>query len=320
VSDTPGAPAPSQGAAELSRQLLAAEDVFALSSLELRARVVADGVLVGAHRSRRFGSSTEFAEHKLYAPGDELKHIDWKAYARMDRYFVRRYEEETNLDITLLVDASGSMAYAGGARGAFHHSKLDYAATLAAACCWLAMRRSDAPGLTVFAAGEQARLPPRARRDDVQEIFRVLETADAGGPTQVGAVLSDIAKRLQRSALVIFVSDLLDVSEEVLEPLGVLRKRGADVLLLHTLDADELEFPFDGVVRFTDLEGDREVQVDAPGVREAYLEEVKAFLERVRTGCARRDLRYSLAPTGRAPAEVLREALAGTALLRGGRK
>lgn len=300
------------------RALLSADDVFGIASLELRARTVAEGVLVGSHRSRRFGSSTEFAEHKVYAPGDELKHLDWKAYARMDRYFVRRYEEEANLDVSIVVDASGSMGYAGGARGAYHHSKLDYACTLAAALAFLASRRSDGVGLSLFAGGERGVLPPRARKDRTVELFRMLEQVTAEGTTDVVSALESVARRLTRNALVVLVTDLLDVGEDALAPLAILRRRGADVLVLHVLDPDELHFPFDGVVRFVDMEGDREVQVDAPGVRDAYLEELSAFLGRVKRGAADLDLRYLLAASDEPPARVLREALLGSALLRGG--
>ena len=300
---------------DLGRRLLSAEDVFGIASLEVRARVIAEGVLMGTHRSRRFGSSTEFAEHKLYTPGDELKHLDWRTYARTDRYFVRQYEEETNLDVFLVVDSSGSMSYAGGARGAFGISKLDYAATLAAAVGFLASRRSDAVSLSLFAGEEVSFLPPRARLDHLAELFRRLEAVSAAGPTAATEVLEVLASRITRRSLIIVLSDLLDVGGAPLAPLGVLRRRGADVLILHTLDRDELEFSFDGVVRFEDLEGMREVQVDAPGVRDAYLQELGAFLAAVRTESARRDLRYHLARTDASPIALLREALGSSRLL-----
>jgi uncharacterized protein (DUF58 family) len=182
----------------------------------------------------------------------------------------------------------------------------------------LASRRSDGLGLSIFADDEVASLPPRARRDHVGELFKLLEGATPKGTTDALGALESVSARMTRNSLVVLVSDLLDVGEEIVGPLGVLRRRGADILLLHTLDRDELDFPFDGVVRFEDLEGDREVQVDAPGVREAYLEEVKAFLERTQAACAERDVRYLLAPTDRPPAEILRDALVGTALARSG--
>ncbi len=293
--------------------LLSVEALFALRSLELRARTVAEGLLVGSHRSKRFGSSSEFAEHKLYAPGDELKHLDWRAYARVDRYFVRRYEEEANLDIHLIVDASGSMAYAGGARGQYGISKLGYATTCAGALAYLAHQQSDAAGISVFAGGEQAHLPPRARRDHLHATLDLLASATPDGTTDVLGALERLGRRMNRRALVVLFSDLLDVGEDALKALGVLRKRGADTLLLQVLDRDEVEFGFEGVVRFEDLEVDREVQVDAPAVRAAYLEEVRAWLEATRTLCARLDVRYAQAITDESPATVLKRALFGQA-------
>lgn len=294
-----------------ARLLVDAETIYGLAPLELRARAVADGVLAGTHPSRRFGSSSEFAEHKVYAPGDDLRRLDWKAYARVDRYFVRRYEEETNLDVHLVVDTSGSMAYAGGARGAFHKSKLDAAATLAASIAWLAAQHGDATSLSLFAGEEATHLPARARQDHVRALFASLESCVAGGPTDLPAALAKIGERAQRRSLVVVISDLLDVGLEALGPLGVLRRRGSDVVVLQVLDRDELDFKFDGVVRFEDLEGDRVVQVDAPLVRDAYLDELRRFLDDVRSDCARRDLRWHLVPTDASPVDALRAALAG---------
>lgn len=299
-------------------ELLSAQTLSGIAPLELRARVVGEGVIAGVHRSRRFGSSSEFAEHKVYSPGDDLRRLDWKAYARMDRYFVRRYEDETNLEVALVVDTSGSMAYAGGARGAFSLSKLDAARTLAAAVAWIASQHSDAPGLSLFAGEERASLPPRARRDHLGALFEALERARPDGKTELAAALARLADRLVRRALVVVVSDLIDCTPEALAPLGVLRRRGCDVVVLQTLDRDELELPFDGVVRFEDLEGHREVQVDVPLVREAYLEELRRFLDGMAEAAARLDLRLHLAPTDASPVATLTAALEGTRLLRGG--
>lgn len=301
-----------------SGPLLSAADIFQLASLEARARLIAEGVWLGGHKSRRFGSSTEFAEHKLYAPGDEIKHLDWRTYARTDRYFVRRYEEETNLDLYLVLDVSGSMAYAGGARGAFGISKLRYGATLMAAYAWLALRRSDAVSLTLFAGGEEAHIPPRARSDQLGVILHALEHADARGRTAPDEVLGALAARISRRSLIVLCSDLLDAGEAPLSALGVLRKRGCDVQVLHLLDPDELEFTFDGVVRFEDLEGDRQIQVDAPGVREAYLAELARFLEDIRHACATRDLRYLPLRSDQSPVEAMRLAVASARWQRGG--
>jgi uncharacterized protein (DUF58 family) len=298
--------------------LLEPRTIYGIAPLELRARVVGDGALAGVHRSRRFGSSSEFAEHKLYAPGDDLRRLDWKAYARMDRYFVRRYEDETNLEVALIVDTSGSMAYAGGARGAFSVQKLEAARTLAAGVAWIASQHSDAPGLSLFAGDERAELPPRARRDHLGALFETLERARPDGETHLEEALRRVGERLVRRALVVVISDLIDCTPASLAPLGVMRRRGCDVIILQTLDRDELELPFDGVVRFEDLEGEREVQVDAPLVREAYLEELKKFLDGMSAEAARLDLRFHLAPTDESPVVTLTRALEGSRLTRGG--
>jgi uncharacterized protein (DUF58 family) len=290
--------------------LLSPELLYAIRPLAIRARSIAQGVLVGTHMSRRFGSSSEFAEHKLYAPGDELKHLDWKAYARFDRYFVRRYLEEASLDVHLVVDASASMGYAGGARGHFTASKWEVARTLAASIATIAHDQSDATGISIFAAAERMGLPPRSRRDHLHALLDGLSSLEAAGKTDIDAALTAVLARQNRRALVIVISDFLDVDVRVLEPLGVLRRRGADVLILHVLHRDELEFPFDGVVRFEDMESDREVQVDAPGVRAAYLDELQKFLARWRDGAMSRDVRYALAPADAHPVATLKAALA----------
>jgi len=315
VSEAPSGPlkdsdgeAP-QGAAS-SSELLAPELLYALRPLSLRARTIAEGLLAGAHASRRFGSSSDFAEHKLYTPGDELRHLDWRAYARFDRYFVRRYLEETNLDVHLVVDASSSMSYAGGADGRVTLSKFEVARTLAAALATIAHDQSDATGLSLFAERELTGMPPRHRKDHLHALLASLEDSRASGKTSVPHALDAVRARQNRRALVVVISDLLDVDLAILEPLGVMRRRGADVLLLHVLHRDELSFPFDGVVRFEDLEGDRLAQVDAPGVRAAYLDELDRFLTRWRDGARARDLRYALAPCDAHPVATLKAALA----------
>lgn len=294
-------------------ELLSAATVYGIAPLELRARVVADGVLAGTHRSRRFGSSSEFAEHKVYSPGDDLRRLDWRAFARLDRYFVRRHEDETNLEVALVVDTSASMAYAGGARGAFSVSKLEAAKTLAASMAYLAVHHGDAASVSLFAGEERGQLAPRARRDHLGPILELLERARADGKTALREQLERVGERLVRRALVVVVSDLFECGADegfsALEPLGVLRRMGCDAIVLHTLDRDELELPFDGVVRFEDLEGERFVQVDAPLVRDSYLEELRAFLDAARAAAGAKDLRWQLAPTDESPVKILAEVL-----------
>ena len=289
--------------------MLSADVVYGIAGLELRARVVAEGLLAGGHRSKRFGSSAEFAEHKLYSPGDDLRRLDWKAVARLDRLFVRRYEDESRLDVVLVVDASESMAYAGGAQGRLGRSKLEVAKTLAAALAWLAVSRADAPGLSVFAGTELLQIPARGRRDHLSQLIAALEVQQPHGPTALRETLERVGDRLTRRSVVIVLSDLIDCGPGALEPLGVLRKRGSDAFVLQVLHADELDFPFDGVVRFEDLEGDRAVQVDAPLVRKAYLEEMQRFLDEIRVACGQHDVRHHLCRSDESPVLTLAEVL-----------
>ncbi len=304
VVDGPTAPAGPAGASLLSPATL-----HGLAPLELRARVVADALFAGGHRSRRFGSSSEFAEHKVYAPGDDLRRLDWKVMGRLDKSYVRRTEDETRLDVVIVVDTSRSMAYAGGARGAVSSSKLEVARTLAAAIAYVALHRGDAPGVSLFAGDERAQVPPRGRGDALTQICTALSSVEADGKTALEPILNRVCERLRKKSVVVVVSDFVDCAGASLEALGILRRRGSDAIVLQVLHEDELDFPFDGVVKFEDLEGDREVQVDAPLVRSAYLDELRAFLTQVETGVARADARYALVRCDRSVVEPLAQVL-----------
>lgn len=292
-----------------SSSVLSPETLHGLTPLDLRARIVADALFAGGHRSRRFGSSTEFAEHKVYTPGDDLRRLDWRVMGRLDKSYVRRTEDETRTDVVIVVDTSGSMAYAGGARGTVGPSKLDVARTLAAAVAFIAIHQADAPGVTLFAGREQASLPPRSRADALGQIGELLLASTADGTTALGETLQALTARLRRKAIVVVVSDLIDAGPEALESLGVLRRRGGDAIVLQVLHDDELDFPFDGVVKFEDLEGDREVQVDAPLVRKAYLDELALFLRACEQSAAGSDARYARFRVGASIIEPLAHAL-----------
>ncbi len=293
--------------------LLSPAALHALAPLELRARLVADALFAGGHRSRRFGSSSEFAEHKAYAPGDDLRRLDWKVMARQNRSYVRRTEDETRVDVVIVVDTSRSMSYAGGARGADTTAKLEVAKTLAAAVAYVAAHRADAAGLSLFAGDEKSYLPPRGKSDAFAHICRALVDVDASGKTALRDTLHKVADRLKRKTVVVVVSDFIDAGPfdqgGALDALGVLRKRGGDALVLQVLHEDELDFPFDGVVKFEDLEGDREVQLDAPLVKKAYLDELALFLRGVEDACGANDARYALVRTDRSPIAPLAHVL-----------
>ncbi len=300
-------PTPSTSAttSTTASSLLSPETLHGIMPLDLRARIVADALFAGGHRSRRFGSSTEFAEHKVYTPGDDLRRLDWRVMGRLDKSYVRRTEDETRTDVVIVVDTSGSMAYAGGARGSVGPSKLDVARTLSAAVAFIALHQQDAPGVSLFAGHEHASLPARGRGDALGQIGELLVAARAEGPSSLASTLQAVTSRLRRKTVVVVVSDLIDAGPDALSALGVLRRRGGDAIVLQVLHDDELDFPFDGVVKFEDLEGDREVQVDAPLVRKAYLDELAKFLRDCERAAAACDARLGVCRVNASVVEVL---------------
>ncbi|MBL92352.1 MAG: hypothetical protein CMH56_11155 [Myxococcales bacterium] len=282
---------------EQRRQLLTNESIFRLSALELRARVIAEEIFAGHHPSKRFGASTDFVEHKEYTPGDDLRHLDWKVYARQDRAVIRKYREETRAPMYVLLDSSASMAYGGDTQGKPGAAKIDYGATVAAALSLIAQTSGDPVSLLGFSKKERVFLPPLATTEHLQQVFGTLQRMTCHGETDFEGALNVLQSKMKRKSVVVVISDFLDVPSSMMAKLGVLRKRGAEVLLLHTLHHDELEFPFDGVIRFEDMEGDRLAQVSAPGVRNTYLKELGHFLHECREEAHRHRLHYFMVST-----------------------
>jgi uncharacterized protein (DUF58 family) len=274
-----------------------------LASMTLRARYVVEGILWGIHRSPHHGQSVEFAEHKVYAPGDDLRHIDWKAYGKFDKYYVKKYEEETELWGYLLLDCSGSMGYAG--EGAV--AKLTYASYLAAAIGYLLLRQQDRVGVIRFADGQRVYLPPRSRAGHLTDLMQCLEEATPGGTTDVGGVLTYVSEVARRRSLVVLFSDLFDQSPEVPGLLRKLRARGHEVVVFHVLDRDEVEFPFEDLTLFESLEGPERVLADPRSIREAYLRELRQFLDATRDSCVGADIEYHRVVTRTALDEALVE-------------
>jgi len=277
-----------------------------LGTTQLRARAVVEGVLSGLHRSPHRGQSVEFAEHKEYAPGDELRHIDWKAYGKVDRYYVKQFDHETNLRAFLLVDASGSMGY----RGPEGLSKIEYAATLAAALTYLLVRQQDAVGLVIAGGGGLRYLPPRAAMGHFPAVLHHLEEMRAEGPTDLAAAANLVAEKARRRAAVFVLSDLLDFSPAALGRLADLRRMKNEVTIFHLLDPWELEFPFDDATRFLGMEGEAEIEVDPRAIRESYLEEIRALCDRARRACQDADVEYELVRTDAALDRLLLRFLA----------
>lgn len=264
-----------------------------LSHLYLKARWVVEGMMAGIHRSRAKGFSVEFEEHREYSPGDEIRRIDWKAFGKFDKYFIKETEDETNLRAYLLLDASGSMDY--GSNGV---SKFEYGSILVASLAYLILKQQDAAGLVMFSNQIGSFIPPRAKRGYLMEILHHLETARPSGETAVGKVLQEIAGKINRRGLIVLVSDLLDEPEEVLKGLRLFRFKGNDVIVFHILDAAELELPFEGNILFEDLEKlDLKVTADPRAIRKAYQEAVGEFMERLREGCVGNSIDYQFLST-----------------------
>jgi uncharacterized protein (DUF58 family) len=276
-----------------SRRFLHPDAIARIARLELRARAVVEGVLAGLHKSPYKGQSVEFLQHREYVRGDDLRRVDWKVWGRQDRLYVKEYEEETSLRLALLVDGSASMDYRSGAL-----SKYDYAATLAASLAWLALSHGDAAGCAVFDDKVRASVPARTKRTQLASVVEVLEAPRAGRPTAFLPVLRGLAETLPRRGLVVIVSDLLGDREGVFQGLQLLRKRGHDIVLLHVMDDDELDFPFEGPTRFEGLEIPDHLACNPRALREGYLAAVGEFLAEARRRTAAAACDYSLIRTG----------------------
>jgi len=273
-------------------QLLNAETLSRISGVKLRARAVVEGVLSGLHKSPHHGQSVEFAEHKEYAPGDELRHLDWKAYGKFDKYYVKRFEHETNLRAVMVLDGSASMGYQSGAL-----SKLEVAKTLAGALCYLLVRQQDAAGLSVVTGEGFADLPARSAAGHLNTVLDALEVLSPKGTTDLFRAADHLAEKVSKRSLVIVFSDLFDDRPEALKRILQLRARRNDVVVFQIVDPAELTFPFDDPTLFLSMEDARRVEVNPREIKQSYLEEFSAFLEQTRQTCAEADVDYQRVST-----------------------
>ncbi len=263
-----------------SKRSLHPEVIKRINRLEIRARHIVEGLLSGMHRSPYFGQSVEFLQHRQYVPGDDLRRVDWKVWAKQDRLYLKQYEEDTNLRCCLLVDVSASMDYGSGAM-----TKCDYAVTAAAALAYLLLRQQDAVGCVAFDEGIRQAIPIRTSTSHLTTIVRALETKEARDKTKLYDVLARAGEMYPRRAMMILISDLLVDIDDAYRGLRLLRQLGHDILVLHVLDDDELDFPFGSVSRFEGLETADHLTCNPRALREGYLTALGRFLERVRHGC-----------------------------------
>jgi len=278
-------------------------DIARLGSMSVRARVIVEGAFAGMHQNPHAGASIEFSEHKEYAPGDDIRRIDWKAVGRVDRYYIKRFEDETEMRTFLLVDSSASMGY--GRKGV---TKLTYASYLAAALAYLLAQQGDPAGLMLFDEKTRQYLPPRTRAGHIRDLLVALEAAYPAGRTEPGRALAEIGEIADRRSLVVMFTDLLDAPADLADRLRLIRSRGNDVVLFHVLDPDEVELPFDDVTDFEGLEPEdaRRLLVDPRDLAASFARESAALRERWRQICLEARVEYRFTTTAEPPAEVLR--------------
>jgi uncharacterized protein (DUF58 family) len=276
------------------------EVIKRIARLDLRARHVVEGFLAGMHRSPYFGQSVEFLQHREYTWGDDFRHVDWKIWAKQDRFYVKQFEEDTNLRCTLLVDVSGSMRYGSGPM-----SKYEYSCTIASCLAYLLLRQQDAVGCMAFDETTRKTVPPRTRRNHLESIIQTLDVSEPENKTDMYQILRAAVESQPRRGMMILVSDLLVERDGLFRGLKLLRSRGHDVMVFHVMDDDELDFPFSGPTRFEGLELPEHLSCNPRALRDGYIESLNAYLEEVRHGCAGNNIDYTLLRTSQSLSAAL---------------
>lgn len=274
-------------------------------ALGLKARIIVEGLRVGDHRSPYRGFSVEFVQHREYVPGDDIRHIDWKSYGRSERYTIKQYEQETNFAGHILLDASRSMLYGEGAS-----NKLEYAKLLAAALTYLIVHQRDSVSLNVFDAGWRDRLPASGQPGHVQTVLQTLESVNPQEKTAIAPLLHDLAQQVNRRGLVFLISDCFDDVESLLGGLQHLRFGGHEVTVFHVLHPDEMDFPFNGMVKFDGMEDRVKLLTRPQLIRPAYMRALQKYMTELQKGCERNRCDYVLMNTARPLAETLTAYLA----------
>jgi uncharacterized protein (DUF58 family) len=269
------------------RRFLRPEEFSRISRLEVRARHIVEGFLSGLHRSPHFGQSVEFVQHREYVPGDDYRNIDWKVWSKTDKYYVKQYEEDTNLRATLLVDVSESMQF-----GSRTMTKYEYACTLSAALCYLMLRQQDSVELVAFDQQIRSRVPPRSKQNHLHAVLGALAVEEPSQKTDILRVLQQVAEERSRRGMIIIISDLFVERENLFRGLRLLRHRGHDVLLFQILDNEELDFSYTGTTKFEGMEESGELVCDPRSLRDGYQEAMSRFLGELRRRCARNVIDY----------------------------
>jgi uncharacterized protein (DUF58 family) len=286
-----------------SPSLLDPRTLAKLHGLELRAARIVEGYVAGLHRSPYRGFSNEFAEHREYVAGDDLRYVDWKVFGKSDRFYLKQFEEETNLICYLLLDVSESMQYQGPGAPL---SKLAYAQTAAAALAYLVLHQRDAAGLVTFDDDVRDLIRPSSNPTQLKQLLHLMERPAEKRKSRTGPIFHDLAERLGRRGIVVILSDLFDDVDALLAGLKHFRHRRHDVIVLHLLDPAEIDFPFQQMTMFKGLEALGEVVTEPRSLRAAYQKEINHFIQRIRTGCRTQQIDYVQIRTDQALNVVLR--------------
>lgn len=286
--------------------ILHAEDITSLQSLQLFARTVVEGFTTGQHASPHKGFSVEFRQHRPYVQGDEIRRLDWKIFGRTDRFYIREFDEETNLRATIVLDASGSMGY----RGQKGVLKFDYARKLAASLAYLLMSQQDAVGLITFDSKVRDIIPCRTKITHLHLLLETMVKTEPGKDTSLAPVVESLAQRLKRRGLVILISDFFDDPAALLRSIGVLRKQGHEIIAIQLWDRDEIDFPFGNWARFENLENNDDfLLLDPATIRLRYIEAQQKFAEQLKDGFRKHQVDYLSLPTDESHSAALRNYL-----------
>lgn len=274
------------------RRFLHPETIARISRLDLRAKGVVEGFISGMHRSPFFGHSVEFVQHREYTIGDDIRHLDWKVWSKTNRFYIKQYEEETNLRCTVVVDVSESMHYGRGAL-----NKYNYGCTIAACLAYLLIRQQDSCGCITFDSDLRAQVPGRSSQNHLDAICNAMHVSKPREKTDIYKILRRVTETISSRGMIVVISDLLADREPLFKGLEMLRHRRHDVLVFHVMDDDELNFPFAGTTRFEGMEEQPILTCDPRALRDGYLEALEEYLVEVRRGCARQGIDYSLIKT-----------------------
>lgn len=276
------------------QKYLSPQTLAKLQGLELRAQHIVEGYVSGLHKSPFHGFSIEFAQHREYVPGDDLRYVDWKVFGRTDKYYLKQYEEETNLTCHLLLDVSKSMAYQSSEAAL---SKLEYAQCIAASLAYLILQQQDSVGLVTFDQEVEALIPDSSNPSQLKQLLHTMEQTKAREKTNLGQILHEMAERVSRRGIVVLLSDLFDDVSQLVAGLKHLRYRRHEVVVLHILDPAELEFPFRDPTLFRGLEEEQQLLTDPRSLRKAYLAAFQQYCHDVQQNCLMQNVDYTLIRT-----------------------